>query len=272
MLTSCRNSRYTLIELLVVVAVLSFLGTLLHPSLSKAMVQAKLALCSSHLKQLSMVTLMYIEDYSGWFMTNEGQYSNGSWDYKLSPYDGRDMGDYKRIEFSEETVAAQKLNQGYLCPADDLSAELPESQLRKTYTPSAYQPESSLNTSYIRKGLVPQRTIFTDKGILTENIQNVTKVDKTLLFSGNREDINVINTSRNTGLISFVRVKNAHNFNEKGGQMEKVFIHEEGFLNAVFLDGHVKFMSTFDALENSSGKIPIGSTGQNTMFDARRDR
>lgn len=61
-----RIIRFTLVELLVVIAIIAILASILLPALSKAKEFAKQAKCSSNLKQLGTVTLMYAGEWNGW--------------------------------------------------------------------------------------------------------------------------------------------------------------------------------------------------------------
>src|SRR5262245_31074425 len=59
------QSAFTLIELLVVIAIIAILAALLLPALAKAKSQAKSIACVNHLKQLSLIWLMYADDNNG---------------------------------------------------------------------------------------------------------------------------------------------------------------------------------------------------------------
>ena len=72
-----KKQNFTLIELLVVVAIIGILISLLMPSLSKAREAAKAAVCVSNLSQISKALQMYIDDNSGFYpkkKTNSGKF------------------------------------------------------------------------------------------------------------------------------------------------------------------------------------------------------
>lgn len=64
------RSAFTLIELLVTVAIIAILAALLLPVLAKAKANAKTALCSGNLHQLSMGCKMYADDSQGRLVTS----------------------------------------------------------------------------------------------------------------------------------------------------------------------------------------------------------
>ncbi len=66
-----RRTGFTLIELLVVIAIIAILAAILFPVFARAREKARQASCQSNLKQLSLSTLMYVQDYDetypAWF-------------------------------------------------------------------------------------------------------------------------------------------------------------------------------------------------------------
>jgi len=60
--TSARHA-FTLIELLVVIAIIAILAAILFPVFAQAREKARQTMCLSNMKQLTLATLMYIQDY-----------------------------------------------------------------------------------------------------------------------------------------------------------------------------------------------------------------
>jgi len=59
----CIRRAFTLIELLVVIAIIAILAAILFPVFAQAREKARSASCLSNVKQISLATLMYAQDY-----------------------------------------------------------------------------------------------------------------------------------------------------------------------------------------------------------------
>jgi prepilin-type N-terminal cleavage/methylation domain-containing protein/prepilin-type processing-associated H-X9-DG protein len=79
MKTTFKSTRgFTLIELLVVIAIIAIIAAILFPVMAQAREQARSTGCQSNLRQLSMASMMYVQDYDEEFMEiyryHEGTY------------------------------------------------------------------------------------------------------------------------------------------------------------------------------------------------------
>jgi prepilin-type N-terminal cleavage/methylation domain-containing protein/prepilin-type processing-associated H-X9-DG protein len=79
-----KKNGFTLIELLVVVAIIAVLVAVLLPALSQARARTRQVVCASHLKQMSLATVMYGDEWNGYLPQLHGKYTD--WTTSLLEY------------------------------------------------------------------------------------------------------------------------------------------------------------------------------------------
>jgi prepilin-type N-terminal cleavage/methylation domain-containing protein/prepilin-type processing-associated H-X9-DG protein len=79
-----RKPAFTLIELLVVITIIAILTSMLLPALSGARNAARKAQCSGNLKQISMLLVLYQDDYDGYYPAPWGTANYTNWLQQIS--------------------------------------------------------------------------------------------------------------------------------------------------------------------------------------------
>jgi prepilin-type N-terminal cleavage/methylation domain-containing protein len=69
---------FTLVELLVVIAILAILAAILFPVFAKARERARMSACTNNLKQLSVATNLYYQDWEGYMPKYGGVVAPGA--------------------------------------------------------------------------------------------------------------------------------------------------------------------------------------------------
>lgn len=135
-----RDSAFTLIELLIVIAIIAILAAILFPVFAQARSKARQASCTSNLKQISLATLQYVQDYDETFPfsnytpnADTTGNSNVTWQALVDPYIKANF------PTSVGSATPDKVTSVFVCPEFDKSG-------RDSSTPS-YRPALSYVTN-----------------------------------------------------------------------------------------------------------------------------
>ncbi len=83
---SACGMRFTLVELLVVIAIIAILASLLLPALGQVRERVKQAQCANNEKTIGGATIMYADDYEGYFPPMKSNGEPDTWQKPLAVY------------------------------------------------------------------------------------------------------------------------------------------------------------------------------------------
>lgn len=203
--TSCVRRAFTLIEILVVIAIVMILSAILLPVFNGARESARIATCSNNLKQIGLAINQYVQD-SGGFYPNSPSIGNCGWASSIYPY-----------LKSEELLQCPSLEYG------EFRAECPATEVIEGAGNDGSAYYENWDGSYNLSGNSDFRN-FTGP---ISSIRVKKPSDRILAFDG-------------LGQSSTFEQKpptDLQNLREEGYNR-----HRDG-LNALFFDGHVKWIS-----------------------------
>lgn len=262
-----KKQKFTLIELLVVVAIIGILASLLMPTLGKAREKAQIAVCTSNLKQIGIVTAMSMDDHDGNFPKSIDMAPQiptlASWDDMLGSYDGRNI--------TDADIATKPHWGGYVvgnlpggadhgalyrCPLDDRTND---NKIVRTYGPTQAGHNGQGN------GIFGQDFHGT-WAMLTIKI---TEINNTSQVAAYTENLHPTSYSNNGSRIAMGGAwgdggVQARHFEFNGDQ------HSNLKYNFLMVDGHIEKMNFIQSLIKNDGSLAATNNVYGTVWDRSR--
>ena len=221
---SSTRKAFTLIELLVVIAIIAILAAILFPVFARARENARRSSCQSNLKQIGLGVAQYTQDYDERTVPRQG--ANG-WFGNLQPY--------------------LKSEQIFQCPSETT----PPPAVANSFTADGY-------TDYVCNGMT-QRSDATPNdptpGAGSDNnpvsLAAFNSTTQTILVMDNGLDT-AATDGTSSECSSFGAISPTNFASVNGGR--GILRHLEGS-NALFADGHVKWVKGTDAATDFSPQV-----------------
>ncbi|WDE97610.1 type II secretion system protein [Lentisphaera profundi] len=264
-----KQYQFTLIELLVVIAIIGILASLLLPSLKKSREQARIAVCTSNLKQINTATFLYMDDSEGYFPARS-PWTGIGFDDLLGTYDGRDLTETQMLAGGHIGALVANLPGGvdhgalYRCPLDDRESP---GWIIKTYDISAFYHAPIWNyKDPARRGVSGMFHNGTTLLAASRKLNDLNNTSEVIAYGENFAPLDFDN--------NWIRL-NMGNSWEWSGLTATLFeqneaAHSNMKFNFSMADGHVEKMNYIQSMVRSGGAMATNADTSGSAWDSER--
>lgn len=198
------NAAFTLVDLLVVIAIIAILAAILFPVFARARENARRSSCQSNLKQIGLGIHQYIQDYDE-TLPDSDTYGIGSWRVQVQPY-------FKSIQILD-------------CPSN-------KAMWSQSANPDAHFSYTTIDGNSSPSYHIPMST-GTGGARVNSRLSRFTASATQIIVTEGDQSMNSLGADG--GSCAWGPPVVASN-----PQAKSFFSQHLGFMNNVFLDGHVK--------------------------------
>jgi prepilin-type N-terminal cleavage/methylation domain-containing protein len=236
------NSAFTLIELLVVVAIIGVLIAILLPSLGRARNNAKLASCSSRLRQWGTAINMYAQQWDNWIVNKD---PNGTTWATVTGIGSGNFGYYSSElgTLQNQNNSNTNMKRQFFCPAATNKFEINYQILIPVWPGNNYN-------------VYPTNSLSLHGGMY-----------KTTSFGGPSDTLLMADTDVNSGAsISSIDKELIVPTGNVKNTPKALDDRHMGFGNVVFMDSHTETVRWQDYLNNIPSTLPVPSGEQHKRW------